>query len=243
MGAKKGRDNEAKGVDAIMLFLKQIKMVLPDIKNIFEVGAHRGYDVLELEEHWPEANIYAFEADPFNYEICKNKFEDNPNIHTFHMAVTDVTAPVVFNRFYDLETIPDDQTFVGDAMQNTGQGSILPLGDGMKEIFGVKDVTEKMEVYGTSLLDFCKDREIDEIDALFMDVQGAEAKVLQGCQEMIRTVKVIALEWSHKHLMYEGETDFMIIKHALEQQGFFEAARVWQLQGISGDSLFLRTGE
>jgi len=243
MGAKKNRNNAGARLDAIMLFLEKIKMVLPDIKNIFEVGAHRGYDVLELAEYWPEANIYAFEADPFNYEICKNKLEDNPSVHTLHMAVTDTTGPVTFNRFYDLETIPDDQTFVGDAMQNTGQGSILPLGNGMKQIFGVKDVTEKIEVDGTSLRDFCKDRNIEGIDALFMDVQGAEAKVLQGCQEMIQTVKVIALEWSHRQLMYEGETDFMVIKHVLEQQGFFEAARVWQLKGITGDSLFLRTGE
>ena len=39
---------------------------------------------------------------------------------------------------------------------------------------------------------------------------------------MIQTVKVIALEWSHRQLMYEGETDFMLIKHVLEQQGFLK---------------------
>ncbi len=222
-------------------FLDEIKASYPDIKNIFEVGAHRGYDVLDLVKYWPEATIYAFEADPFNYEICKKRFEDNPNVQVLHMAVTDVSGPVTFNRFYDLESIPDDQTFVGDGMQNTGQGSLLKSGIGMTEIFKVKDVVEEIEVEGICLKDFCEQRGIESIDALFMDVQGVEMQVLQGCRDMLSTVKSTALEWSSRYVMYEGETDFVFIKHFLEQIGFFEAARQYQLKGISGDSLFLRT--
>jgi FkbM family methyltransferase len=221
-------------------FLDEIKESCSEIKNIFEVGAHRGYDVLELMEFWPEATIYAFEADPFNYEICKKRFEDNSNVHVIHAAVTDVTGPVTFNRFYDLESIPDDQTFVGDGLQNTGQGSLLKSGVGMTEIFKVKDVVEEIEVDGICLKDFCEVENIESIDALFMDVQGVEMQVLQGCGDMLPTVKSAALEWSSKYVMYEGETDFVFIKHFLEQSGFFEAVRQYQLKGISGDSLFLR---
>jgi len=32
----------------MMLFLETVKEVYPDLKNIFEVGAHRGADIYEI---------------------------------------------------------------------------------------------------------------------------------------------------------------------------------------------------
>lgn len=240
MGNQEDRDHEAEGAYSIMLFLEQVKEAFPSLENIFEVGAHRGYDIEEVMKLWPESQIYAFEADPFNYEICRDKFSENNNVHVIHAAVTDRTAPVIFNRFYDLESIPDDQTMVGQNLQNTGQGSILKSGKGMTKIFRVKDVVEEIEVDGICLNDFCVNNNIESIDAIFMDVQGAEMQVLKGCQDMLSSLKATILEWSSRYVMYEGETDFIFIKKFLEDNSFEEVAREYQFEGISGDSLFLR---
>ena len=223
-----------------MLFLDKIKNKYPNLQNIFEVGAHRGYDILDILEKWPDAKIYAFEADPFNFHICNEKFKDVKNVEVYHLAVTDKTEQVVFNRFYDLETIPDEETLVGDNMQNTGQGSILKSGKGMSEIFKVKDVVEEITVNGICLYDFCRENAIQNIDAVFMDVQGAEMQVLYGCKTLLTSMKAVALEWSSDFVMYEGETDFIYIKKFLEEGGMEETAREYQFEGISGDSLFLR---
>jgi len=223
-----------------MLFLDQVKNKYPNLKNIFEVGSHRGYDILDILEKWPDAKIYAFEADPFNYKICDEKFKDVKNVEVYHLAVTDKTEPLVFNRFYDLETIPDEETFAGKNLQNTGQGSILKSGKGMTEIFKVKDVVKEITVNGICLYDFCRENAIQNIDAVFMDVQGAEMQVLYGCKDLMATVKAVVLEWSSNYVMYEGETDFIYIKKFLEEGGMEEIAREYQFEGISGDSLFLR---
>lgn len=223
-----------------MLFINELKQKYPNLTHIFEVGAHRGYDIPKILSLWPLAKVYAFEADPYNYEICRNKFANSPNVYIYHLAVTDSTGPVTFNRFYNLETIPDDQTMVGQNLQNTGQGSILKCGKGMKEIFKVSDAVQEISVDGICLDDFCRQQNIPSIDAIFMDVQGAEMQVINGCKSLLDTVNAIILEWSSQYVMYEGETDFVDIKSFLENNGMKEANRQYQFQGISGDSLFLR---
>ena len=49
-----------------MLFLEDIKNRFESIENIFEIGAHVGMDVPKMLEAWPDAQVYAFEADPHN---------------------------------------------------------------------------------------------------------------------------------------------------------------------------------
>jgi hypothetical protein len=131
---------------------------------------------------------------------------------------------------------------VGQNLQNTGQGSLLKPGKGMKEIFRTKNIVQQLQVDGTTLYDFCLSHNVPSIDAIFMDVQGCEYNVLVGCRDLLKTVKATIFEWSTDYIMYDGETDFNIIKPYLEGHGFEEIDREYQFKGISGDSLFLRTG-
>jgi hypothetical protein len=224
-----------------MLFLEQVKEKFPQLNNIFEVGAHRGGDISKILSTWPEANIYAFEADPFNYEIVKNKFDNNDKVKVYNLAVTDKTEKLQFNRYYPIETIPDEKTNEGQNCQNSGQGSIFKPGKGMREIFKVNNTYETIEVDGISLFDFCTINSIESIDAIFMDVQGAEYNVLLGCKDLINSVQATIFEWSKNYIMYEGETSYDDIAQYLNQKGLREAGREYQFFEISGDSLFIRT--
>jgi FkbM family methyltransferase len=223
-----------------MLFLEDVKKNFPNLKNIFEVGAHRGGDIFDIISIWPDANIYAFEADPTNFSILNNKFAEHDKVHTYHMAVTDTSGSVTFNRYYPLDTINDEDTFVGQNCQNTGQGSILKPGKGMKEIFKVNNVYQTFDVESISLYDFCNRFNVDSIDAIFMDVQGAEYNVFIGCNSMIDTLQATIFEWSKNYIMYEGETSFDDIANFLNKNGLTETSREYQFFEISGDSLFVR---
>ena len=223
-----------------MLFLEDIKNRFESIGNIFEIGAHVGMDVPKMLEVWPDAQVYAFEADPHNYEACYKNIGNDKNTHLYNVAVTDYTGTVSFNRFFDVESVPHEELDKGMNFQYTGQGSVMGLGVRMKELFRVKETVQKLDVPCTSLVDFCSANSIPSIDALFMDVQGAEQNVLNGCSNMLRNTKAVVFEWSTNILLYEGETDFLKIKQFLEDLGFYEHSREYQLQGISGDSLFLR---
>lgn len=223
-----------------MLFLNELKKTNNKIKNIFEIGAHRGYDIDEITKFWPEANIYAFEADPFNYDICKKRCEQYNNVKVFNIAVANTNGTISFNRFCDIEQIPDDATFEGSNMQFTGCGSIKKPGDGLKNIYNIKEVKEEITVNVTTLEYFCRAFKVESIDAIFMDVQGAEMDVILGCKKLIDTTKAIILEWSTNNVLYDGETDFNVIKSFLENSGFTEKSREYQLHGLNGDSLFVR---
>lgn len=223
-----------------MLFLDRVKQHYKHLDNIFEIGAHRGYDIKEIKLMWPDANIYAFEADPFNYKICQNNCVNLAKTFIYNLAIYDKNEKLKFNRFCDIEKIPDDQTLIGKNFQFTGCGSIKNPGVGLKEIYKINDVVEQIEVDAVSLDTFCKDNNVNSVDAIFMDVQGAEWNVINGCSDLIKTTKAIILEWSTKYVLYENELDFDFIKMYLESIGFKEVEREYQLQGINGDSLFLR---
>ncbi len=224
-----------------MLFLDKVKDKYPSLENILEVGAHRGHDIKEILEFWPDANIYAFEADPFNFEICKENCKDFNNVHVLNLAVCDIhNGQLSFNRFCDIENIPDSETFSGQNLQFTGCGSLKKPGDGLKNIYGIREVVEEINVETVTLSKFCEEHGVRSIDAIFMDVQGSEWDVLKGCSVRMSDINTVILEWSTNRILYEDETDFVTIKRFLETNGLREEAREYQLQGINGDSLFLR---
>lgn len=225
-----------------MLFLDKIKEKYPNPKNVFEIGAHRGYDIPEIVKAFPEANIYAFEADPYNYNICLENCAEFANVHVYNQAVYSANQEMTFNRFCDIENIPDEETLKGQNLQFTGCGSLHKPGVGLTEIYKIKDVVEEIKVQAVTLQWFCNKYKIDSIDALFMDVQGAEMNVIQGAGDLLMsTINALVLEWSTNYTLYENETDFVYIKRYLENVvRLKETQREYQLQGLNGDSLFLR---
>lgn len=73
-----------------------------------------------------------------------------------------------------------------------------------------------------------------------MDIQGAEYHAFLGCKDLIHTVKATIFEWSTKHIMYDGEQSLENIASLLNRYQLYETNRKYQLQEISGDSLFMR---
>lgn len=223
-----------------MLFIDKVKKRFPELDNIFEIGAHRGNDITKILKTWPNAKIYAFEADPFNYKIIEEKFKDNENVNVYHQAVSAMDGEISFYRYFPTENIKDEDTMIGQNLQNTGQGSILKPGIGMKNIFKVNDIHEEIKVSTISLSTFCKKNNIPSIDAIFMDIQGAEYHAFLGCKDFIDTVKATIFEWSTKYIMYDGEQSLENITALLNANGLHEMDREYQFEGISGDSVFIR---
>jgi FkbM family methyltransferase len=223
-----------------MLFIEEVKKKYPNLKHIFEVGAHRGYDILKILEYWPEANVYAFEADPANYNIVKDKFKNHSNVKVYNQAVSAIDGEVTFYRYFPTETVKDEDTMVGKNLQNTGQGSILKPGTGMINIFKVNNIHEEIKIPSISLSSFCEQNDIPSIDAIFMDIQGAEYHAFLGCKDLMQTVKATIFEWSTKYIMYDGEQSLENITALLNKYKLYETNRQYQFKGISGDSLFMR---
>lgn len=131
-----------------------------DIKNIVIVGAYHGYEINRLLNIYPNATIYAFEAVPEHYQVLQNRFNNINRVKTFNKAVSDVVEET---NFFELGNGGEGS---GSLLKFTGHELGHPFK--IKEILKVKTTTLKEELQDL------------KIDLLWVDVQGAELKVLKG---------------------------------------------------------------
>lgn len=134
------------------------------VKTIFDVGANIGQTSLFLKNHFPQAEIFAFEPVKETYETLKSNARTAPNIKPVRCALGDETGQKVISIREDSEL-------------NT-------LVDCSDRDVAMIEKTEEITV--TTLDSFCKEAGISKINLLKMDVQGYELQVLQGADYFIR---------------------------------------------------------
>jgi FkbM family methyltransferase len=131
-----------------------------DIKNIVIIGAYHGYEINRLLYYYPNCTIYAFEAVPQHYQILSKTFAHNSRVKTFNKAISDVIEET---DFFEL----------GNGGE--GSGSLLKFtGTELGHPFKIKEI---LKIKTTTLKEELQDL---KIDLLWVDVQGAELKVLKG---------------------------------------------------------------
>lgn len=131
-----------------------------DIKNIVIVGAYHGYEIDRLLNIYPNCTIYAFEAVPQHYQVLFNRFKNISRVKTFNKAVSDIIEDT---EFFELGNGGEGS---GSLLKFTGHELGHPFK--IKEIIKVKTTTLKNELPNLN------------VDLLWVDVQGAELKVLKG---------------------------------------------------------------
>ena len=76
--------------------------------------------------------------------------------------------------------------------------------------------TIKVEVLSRNLNNFLKEKSIDKLDVIWMDVQGLELEILQSSVEVIKNTKLIYLE-SEFRTIYKDQPLYPDIKKYLEE--------------------------
>lgn len=128
--------------------------------TVFDVGAHIGfYTLRQASRIGPKGRLYAFEPHPELFRYLKLNCSENgfPWVSVIGNAVTATSGPTV------LALLPDI----------TGAGSLMAHGR-------VKGGPVSVEVDGICLDDFVEHSEIERIDIIKIDVEGAELDVLSG---------------------------------------------------------------
>ena len=160
---------------------------------VFDVGSNVGdYSVLFSKIVGAKGKVYSFEATESTYNKLKQRIiqEKCRNVSAFHNAVYSENKQIEFNEF------PEDYSVwnsIGTPkmLNPDGSGEYVPI--------------IKTEVVDAISLDsFCQQHNIEKIDYLKIDVEGAEWDVLQGASELLKnkTVEFIQFEISQK--MLEG---------------------------------------
>lgn len=141
---------------------------------IFDVGAHNFSDSISFKTNFHNSEVHAFEA--FNYNC--NTYGNNAitkGIKVHNVAVSDKNEEIIFYNSTDLNGI-----------EWTCSGSILKpsIKEGVEIHSGLKYNKEGVKVMSIRLDDFCKLNNIDYVDVIHMDIQGAEYYGIKGLGDL-----------------------------------------------------------
>lgn len=200
-----------------------------DVKIIFEFGSRYGEDSIEFAKRYPNAHIYGFECNETTLPECRKNVANYSNITLTEKAVIDNDESI---SFYPIDKDKTETTWIDG---NQGASSLFKA-SGKYEIENY--VQREVVVDGISLKTFMLQNCIDEIDVMWMDVQGAELLALQGLSTKIDSLKIIQLEVEFFE-MYSGQPLFDELKIFLERKGFYFAG-FSTYNKYSGDAIFIR---
>ena len=206
---------QASSLSTFYTFADQ-KFKNPDeVSVIFDVGSLHCLESIEFSKKYKNARIFAFEANPDSYQVCLENTKDIDSITVVNMAVNSYDGVCTFYPIDPEETI--SPWFDG----NRGASSLYKSNGSYDHI--EKYVQKELEVSCIRLDSFCEKNNIQNIDLLWMDLQGAELTALESMgEQLISTVQVIHTELEINP-MYDGQCLFTDVNNYLSKNSFYRA--------------------
>lgn len=204
------------------------------VETIFDCGCNQGAVASHFRRVYPEARIHAFEPLPDVCRAAAERFAEDTETLVHELALCDVDGTANFH-----------QTAASDS-SSLLRGNVADVGSNYKKLFAEAAAF----VVATRRLDsFVTEHQIDRINILKMDVQGAELSILKGAEALLRDQK-IDLIYSEVYFLpfYENQPLFEDIISFLSQFGyrffypynFVFGSKTGRLQW--GDAIFVREG-
>jgi len=171
----------------------QIKnLINKENPTIFEIGAADGQDTLDFINTFEYLNLFSFEPDPSNIKLIKEKINYN-NFNLFEGVISDLDGEITFNR--SRTDNPNDLRY---------SGSIKPPKEHLNEWNWIY-FDEQIKVKTIKLDTFCEKNNINIIDFIWADVQGAEDLMIIGGKETFKNkVKFLYTEYANREF-YENQ--------------------------------------
>lgn len=181
-----------------------------DIKMIFDIGSRDCLESVQFSDRYCDAQIFAIECNPSMIPICKNNIKEYPNIKLIDKAINNFDG---ICKFYPINV---DKTITTWEDGNPGASSLFEANGLYDHI--EKYVQDEIDVECVRLDTICKELNINKIDVIWMDLQGAELLALESLGEMIDKVGIIYTEISHKPIydeqcLFEDIDDFLYNNH------------------------------
>lgn len=184
--------------DSIAL-AKLMRKLFPSesVTTVWEIGSRDGQDGLHLASAFPQASVYAFEPNPETFPAVESAaLGSSGRMRAVNVALTSSDGPV---EFMQIDTV-NTQSVWSDG--NPGASSLFSAS-------GAYDHIERYVQRPVSVESARADSVIERGIApapqvVWMDMQGAEALVLEGFGVLLAEVSLIYVELS-LHAIYAGQ--------------------------------------
>ncbi|ULQ56252.1 FkbM family methyltransferase [Flavihumibacter rivuli] len=176
---------------------------LPANPSILEAGACDGNDTQELARLWPKGKVYSFEPVPEMYKKAAERNRQEKNVKLYPFALNDSTGKVTIN--------------ISSGRSNASSSILKPKGH--LDVHPDVLFSESIDVPSFTIDDWACNEGVTHIDLMWLDMQGAEYKVLKAAPRILQTVKLIYSEVSLIET-YEGVVLYPQYRDWLAMQGF-----------------------
>ena len=162
---------------------------------IIDCGSNIGMSVSYFKSLYPKSKIIAFEANPDAHYLLKKNCDENGFVNTQinNVALADFDGHISF--------------FISE-YKGTLTGSVLPSRGGTKEL----------KITAVKLSDYIKD--LDQIDLVKMDVEGAEMPIIRDSHQTGSLSKINELIVEYHHNMPNEESSLSEFLQIFESSGF-----------------------
>ena len=178
-----------------------LKNILSDVRVVFDVGAKEGADTVQFLRIFPQAHVWAFDCADKAVQGLWQRFGNERRVTVVNQALLDHSGIM---SFYPC-TRP-------------GSSSIYPVTRVFAEEAPGLSVTE---VLCTTVDEYVQEREIERVDLLKIDVEGADYLVLQGCEQLLdeNRIRAVFCELLF-YPYYEGQHYYHEVIDLMVSRGF-----------------------
>jgi len=174
---------------------------ISNINVILEIGSRDAIQSIEFSKLFPKAKIYAFECNPPSIKKCIENVKSYKNI--------EIVPYAVFNKNEKMKFYP--------VITNIGASSLFKLTE--QYTIDFKLCQKEIDVDTIRVDTWAKEKGIDKIDLVWIDLQGAEYEAFDGMGKLLSDVQAIYTEVEYQAL-YKGIKLFKDILKLLNEKGF-----------------------
>jgi 2-O-methyltransferase len=220
---------------------KQIRSLLGKGKIVFlELGSHNGEDTMTFLKEFCNIKLYCFEPDPRCISIFKRRIKDK-RCRLIEAAVSDQDGRCLLNMssgippfsfsqvknkkiildFYKLLNLLKRFTRIGYEWDQSSSIA-KPLSE--CRAYPWLEFNKSVDVETIKLDTFTCREKLDIIDFMWVDIQGAEARMIKGAPNTLRNTRYIYIEYGEKACYTEAlsrketlkimkDKDFTMLEH------------------------------
>jgi FkbM family methyltransferase len=205
-------------------FLRYMTFKQDDPLIIFDIGSRDCEQSIEFYKAFSNSKIYAFECNPNTLPLCeKNITKYSDRIALVPKAVNSFSGTCTFFPINQKETVTtwkDGNPGASSLFKSNGQYTVE------------KYVQDETAVPCITLSDFMVESNINKVDIIWMDLQGAELLALKSMGEFLKKTRYIHTEVSYRP-MYDGQVLFNELHSFMTDMGFvaltpFHINQCWQ---------------